>query len=229
MSAVEYLVLELKDGSTVSLQAKQQSAAGFFVQPDQYTARWRYAVRPAAPAPAVFRTGVIDDNLSFRRAIFSERWQYYALDLLCLSAYGRKYSQLSSSERDVMLQAFLSVYKGTDPGRFLTNYAGVDTHKSYPTGEIAGRDDAKIDPLICAGNVVQGVVEGSMVRLVSFDAASEPPEPALDDPRVLRATIINRDGALRDFPQLSAFGASVFYPYVTAHACYYPLSELREV
>lgn len=193
------------------------------VKADQYTRKWGYKVRPSAPAPAVFRTGVQTDNEAFRRATFSKAWQFFAADLLALQKFGLLYASLSLTPRKEIQRAFSGLYAGN---RAFTNGKGVDTCNNYIVGEMFS-EDPKIDPLICAGNRMTGDTVGSMVRLDSFRASEPPPVARLDDPRVCWATIISATGVLSNFPQLG--GMPVPYPYIAVEPYYYPAEELEVV
>ena len=211
----------------------------YWVKPDWLSPNWGYQPRPAAPAPAVNRSGEISDSSYFRRAWLTEAWQWFWVDLLSLSKYQRVYSELTDDEKTFVTRAFSGL---TGDHLAFTNNAGSSTKNCYPCGETDRGEDMKIDPLICGGNTVFGgdpVRNGHgewMVKMYSFDANQPPPVATLDmlnDPRVLWATIIstNRlpDGSfhLFGFPQLKD-GTPVPYPYMTVEEYYYPLEELEE-
>ncbi len=211
----------------------------YWVKPDWLSPNWGYRPRGSAPAPAVNRSGEIDDRTSFRRARLNEEWQWFWADLLSLSKFRRGYAELTVDQ-----QAFISRSFGGLTGDHLafTNNAGSSTKNCYPCGQTDRGEDMKIDPLICGGNTVFGGdpvpnARGQwMVKVHSFDASQPPPVATLDmldDPRVLWATIISTtrypDGSyhLFGFPQLKD-GTPVPYPYMTAEPYYYPLEELEE-
>lgn len=200
------------------------------VKRDQDTRKWKHAVRPAAvrqgSAPAVFRTGVIENNESFARAQFTEAWQWFAVQLLAKAKFGLSFDGLAGEQRDYILRAFSSLYQSN---RAFTNGKGVDNCNSYPTGETGRGEDPRIDPLICADDVIAGgAVRNAqgrwMVKVLSFRQNEAPPIPDLADPRVMWATIIRRDGDIRNFPQLG--GDRVPYPLISVEPYFYPLEEL---
>jgi len=211
----------------------------YWVKPDWLSPHWGYQPRPAAPAPAVNRSGEVVDSSYFRRARLTEEWQWFWVDLLSLSKYQRVYSVLTSDEKAFIVRAFSGL---TGDHLAFTNNAGSTTKNCYPCGETDRGEDMKIDPLICGGNTVLGgdPVQNErgewMVKIYSFNANEPPPVATLemlDDPRVLWATIISTrqlpDGSfsLFGFPQLKD-GTSVPYPYLTVEDYYYPLEELEE-
>ena len=211
----------------------------YWVRPDWLSPAWGYQPRPAAPAPAVNRSGEISNRTNFRRAWLTEEWQWFWVDLLSLSKYQRVFSELTEDEQDLITGAFGGL---TGDHLAFTNRAGSGTKNCYPCGETDRGEDMKIDPLITGGNTILGSepVQNKhgqwMVQVYSFDANQPPPVATLemlDDPRVLWATIIGKrelpDGSfpLFGFPQLHD-GTSVPYPYITVEDYYYPLAELEE-
>jgi hypothetical protein len=211
----------------------------YWVKPDWLSPYWGYQPRPAAPAPAVNRSGQIENRTYFRRARLTEEWQWFWVDLLSLSKYQRVFSELTSDEKAFITRAFGGL---TGDHLAFTNNAGSGTGNCYPCGETDRGEDMKIDPLICGGNTIFGSdpVQNErgewMVKAYSFDANQSPPPATLamlDDPRVLWATVISTnqlpDGSfhLFRFPQLKD-GTSVPYPYLTVEDYYYPLAELEE-
>lgn len=230
MSAIRKLTVTLSDGTSRVLVpgAPGQAVPKFYVQPDQFTAHWAYKVRPDAPCPAVFRTGVIDDPLSFQRAPFTEAWQWYAAELLALAAFDRRYAQLDQAGKDYVGRKFSDLYNHY---KAFTNFQGVDNCNNYVTGELRGADP-KIDPLVCASDVITGRpvpnTRGQlMVELQAFNVHDAPPVPDLHDPRVMWATVIRTDGGLNNFPQLG--GLRVPYPLVSMAQYFYPVSECKEI
>jgi len=184
-------------------------------------------VRLNAPCPAVFRTGTLDDPKSFQRTVFGKEYQFMAADLLALRKYGVTYGFLAGDARNHIRTAFNGLYP---KGRAFNNGAGVDDCNNYITGEINRGEDPRIDPLICAGDTVRvletrtnsrGIVMGLLQSFRSPAVAS------LNDVRVLRATIINERGELRNFPQLD--GIQVPYPYISSQDVWYPLDDLEKV
>ena len=211
----------------------------YWVKPDWLSPYWGYGPRPAAPAPAVNRSGEILNRTSFRRARLTEAWQWFWADLMALAKYQRVYSALTLDEKAFISRAFGGL---TGDHLAFTNNAGSSTKNCYPCGETDRGEDMKLDPLICGGNTLLGSdpvrnERGEwMVKMYSFDANQPPPVATLDmlnDPRVLWATIISTkkfpDGSysLFGFPQLKD-GTPVPYPYMTVEDYYYPLEELEE-
>lgn len=210
-----------------------RAADRFQVKADPDTVKWGFQVRPAAVrlggAPAVFRTGPILDYEAFDRARFTREWQLYAFELLSLAKFQKPSGFLGVTDRAYIVRAFNSVYDG---GRAFTNKAGVEQFNNYITGETNRGQDPKIDPLICALNVVTGsAVQNTrgewMVQLESFREDESPPPPSLLDPRICWAKTITSKGVINNFPQLG--GVPVPYPYIAVAPYYYPLIELREL
>lgn len=202
----------------------------FKVKRDQDTVRWEFKVRESAPAPAVFRTGVINNTNSFTRSLFTKEWQLYAADLLALRVFNKRFIELTGTALDYIKQRFSSLYAGN---RAFNNFYGVDEGANFVTGQRLAYPLPKIDPLICSDDIVYGTKEIyngiTMVKLHAFDARTTPPAPNLLDSRVLRATIINEDGTIREFPQLREYGLSVPYIYISSHPVYFPLYDLIEL
>jgi len=211
----------------------------YWVKPDWLSPYWGFRPRSSAPAPAVNRSGEIDNRNNFRRANLTEAWQWFWADLMALAKYQRVYSALTLDEK-----AFISRKFGNLTGDHLafTNNAGSLTKNCYPCGLTDRGEDMKIDPLICGGNTLLGgdPVRNSngqwMVKMYSFKATEPPPVATLEmlnDPRVLWGTIISTrqlpDGSysLFTFPHLMD-GVDVPYPYMTVEDYYYPLEELEE-
>ena len=177
-------------------------------------------------APAVFRTGTFEDHKSFTRTRFTREYQFMAADLLAMRKYGLPYLQLSSIPKADIVRAFNSLYTSTTA---FDNFKGVDNCNNYLTGQVGRGEDPRIDPLICAGAIVEvlqvatnskGIV---MARLNSFRS---PSVASLTDTRVLRATNIDKsDGHVFNFDQLKD-GGIVPYPYISSQDCWYPLIDL---
>jgi hypothetical protein len=176
-------------------------------------------------APAVFRCGTFEDHKSFTRTRFTREYQFMAADLLAKRKYGTPYLQLSSIQRADIVRAFNSLY---DSSTFLTNFKGVDNCNNYLTNSDRG-EDPRIDPLICAGSVVEVLQVATnskgvqMARLRSYRA---PAVALLADSRVMKASIIYKsDGHLGEFPQLN--GLAVPYPFISSQDVWYPLVDLE--
>jgi hypothetical protein len=178
-------------------------------------------------APAVFRTGSFEDHKSFSRTRFTREYQFMAADLLSLRKYNVRYSYLEGDERADILRAFNSLY---DSSTAFTNIKGVDNCNNYLTNSDRG-EDPRIDPLICAGSVVEVLQVATnskgvqMARLRSYRA---PSVPMLADTRVMKASIIYKsDGRLGEFPQLG--GLAVNYPLISSHDIWYPIQDLARL
>ena len=211
------------------------------VKPDQETHYWNFQVRPIVTderplppgklpdAPAVNRTGEIQDPSNFIRSPLGRKWQFFWADLLSMQKFARVYSELNTTEKDYIHNRLTSVGHSK---RAFTNRDGLENRNNYVTGDIRG-EDPKIDPLICAGSIVEaqeirsnGVMQ--MARLNHFDPFQQPPTVTRDlliqDNRILWATIIYPDGHLTPFPQLD--GLPVPYPYIARHDVWYPVRDL---
>lgn len=198
------------------------------VKSDQFTVHWGGQVRNTAPAPAVFRTGDIEDNSNMQRAKFTEAWQWFHVDLLALAKYGMPFKQLSAISQNDIVRAFKGM---TTSNAAFNNRAGTDQFNCYPSKETDRPGDPLQDPLICAKDVKEVLavkINGhgtQMALLRSFDQDETPPAPDLSDPRVGWATVINEDGTIHNFPQLG--GTPVPYVYLSASPCWYPLEEME--
>ena len=215
------------------------------VKPDHLTWTWNYQIRDVvrngflASAPAVFRTGEITDPKNFIRSTFSEKWQWFSIDLLSMSVHGVLFSELTGDDKKIMIRKW-GVF--TDKGRFLNNFAGTDNKNNYITGEM--RDgEPKIDPLICTNSIVKvldvrksssGRTKGlDMAKLYAFDESETPPrvtKELLDnDPRILTATVIYPNGNVIDFPQYPSQRHP--YPLISARNSerWFPLTDLEKV
>ena len=238
----------LSNGQSVTVRKTVTSGDLYSVLPDQFTTH-RYkpydpklgddndvfpnGVRRSAPAPCVFRTGDIEDPSNMVRSDFTNLWQYFAIDLLAMRKYGLLFDDLIGAPKDDIIRAFNSLYASD---RAFTNDKGVNNRNNYITNVMRG-EDPKIDSLICGDDVVQvletransrGVVMG---RLYTFRQNEVPPPvtPALlKDPRVLRATIINENGLIRNFDQLKDQNW-VPYPYIASRDVWYPMDDLKKV
>jgi hypothetical protein len=177
-------------------------------------------------APAVFRCGTFEDHKSFTRTRFTREYQFMAADLLALRKYGKPYLQLAGIQRDDIIRAFNSLY---DSSTAFTNFKGTDNCNNYLTGSISRGEDPRIDPLICAGSIVEVLQVATnskgvqMARLRSYRA---PAVVTLADTRVMKASIIYKsDGHLGEFPQLN--GLAVPYPLISSQDIWFPLIDLE--
>jgi hypothetical protein len=222
------------DGSITVANTPQPSRMLAIMKRDQYTYYWNFKVRSVAPNPAVFRTGHMTDYRNFSRSNLTKQVQFFWADCLAMQKYGKLYAALTGDQKKSIQQAFSGMSRGN---AFLTNGAGTDTKNNYVTGEANRGEDPKIDPLICGGSIVeilelkpnsQGLI---MARLNTFRAGQALPVVTADllnnDPRILSATIINKDGELSNFPQLA--GMRNPYPYVSAHDVWFPMRDLEIV
>lgn len=211
----------------------------YTVKPDQLSWSWDYKVRSVVSdgflpsAPAVNRTGDINNPARFSRSTFTRAWQYFTIDLLSMSIHGALFKDLWPADKDVMIKKWSAMY---DKNTFLTNFAGVGNCNNYITGEMRG-EDPKIDPLICATSKVKvleirrsnsGITAGyDMARLAAFDEKETPPPVTmalLNDPRIMTATVIYPNGSVIDFPQypsrrhpyplISSAGSERWFPLI---------------
>lgn len=228
-------------GQAQESEVSQSLSPGrFWVKPSWETHYWSFKVRSAVVtlggAPGVFRFGELGNNRRFHRSTFSERWQFFACELLTLKVFGRTYALLSPDDKKYIRDRFAVLYSSH---LFLNNKAGVDDTSNYVEGEVTD-EPAKIDPFVCAGNTVHGeVVKDSRgrdyVKAECFYIDDDPPIATievLNDPRVLWATVERRAvGGLSvgPFPTLS--GKDVPYPFLCRDGLhgFYPLNELREL
>lgn len=214
------------------------------MKPDQETFSWNKKVRSVAPNPAVNRTGEIGDPANFIRADFTKAWQFFWADLLSVRVHGKLFNHLSGTDANGIRDLFSIL---TRDDKFLNNKAGTNNCNNHVTG-VMRAEDPKIDPLVCAGSKVKvleiqtsqsGETAGlEMARLWTFMQGAAPPvvtQSLLDnDPRVLRATVIETDGRLTDFPQIYQRYPQlkehwVPYPYVSKHDCWFPLRDMEKV
>ncbi len=200
------------------------------VKRDQFTYYWGWKVRPSAPNPAVDRTGDIEDHKDFERSPLTKKWQHFFADCLAVQKYGKLYALLTGDPKRYIKAAFNGI---TRSDRAFTNGRGTDNCNNYITNTMRGQDPM-IDPLICAGSIVEilevktnsrGLI---MARLATFKATETPPivtaELLKNDPRILTATIINTKGELSHFPQLA--GMRNPYPYISTGDVWFPLRDL---
>ena len=200
------------------------------VKADQFSSSWDFQVRDVAPNPAVNRTGELDGPQNFVRSNLTRQWQFFWADLLSMKMYGKLFSATAGAEEDFIIRKFSAL---SHSDKFLTNFAGTDIRNNYLTDEMRG-NDPKVDPLICAGSIVEVMEERNnrfsvrMCRLRSFLANDTPPIVTPDllenDARVLRATVIGVAGNLYPFPHLE--GLDVPYPYISSHDCWFPAEDL---
>jgi hypothetical protein len=207
----------------------------YLVLPDQFTHRWKFQMRPVlktvSGTPAIFPVSVLNEWPTTNWCFLNERWQWYWVDLLSLSKYGKVYKNLSKVQKFFIVRAFKGA---TTSDRAFNNGKGTDDYRCYPSNQNKNRPDPRMESLVCAGNFVYSAHEPVkdskgrwMVQLYSFLENDIPPTSSLEDPRVQVATIIRRDGSLRGFPQLK--GSKTYFPFLTKQPCYYPLEDLQKV
>lgn len=207
----------------------------YLVLPDQFTHRWKFQMRPVlktvSGTPAIFPCSNLNEYPTTNWCFFSEKWQWFLMDLLSLSKYQKRYILLNRVQQFFILRAFKGMTGSTNA---FNNGKGTDDFKCYPTKQNMNRPEPRWESLVCAGNYVYSQYEPVknshgdwMVKLFSFLEEETPPLPSLDDPRVQVATIIRRDGTLRGFPQLK--GAKSYFPFLTKAPVYYPLNDLQRV
>jgi len=194
---------------------------------DKYT-NYPDHVRSAAPAPAVWRVG--GNAYQMGRSL-----QFFQADLLALSKYGRKFADLTLEERSYIASKFTSLYRSD---RAFTNRTGFP---ALPNGDLTARKNyIKVDPndideeprfdliRVCSDDVVSGHEDGTDLVLDHFITVPKVYDiTILNDPRVFRATIINRDGTLQEFPQLD--GAPVYVPLMSKYELRIPLKYVERV
>ena len=213
--------------------------------PDMWS--WDYRIRDVimavGNAPAVNRTGPIDNPDNMIRGKLTREWQFFWVDLLSMRVYSKLYNQLDTTQRKKMAD-LVTVLGGKN--LFLTNRFGMDNCNNYVTGDIRD-EEPKVDPLICAGSKVRvletrtstgGITTGlEMARLWSFKQNETPPVVTADllhnDQRILRATVLYKDGHLEDFPQLyqkfpGLDSYWVPYPYISVEDCWFPADDLTK-
>jgi len=143
--------------------------------------------------PEVYRFGHANNHRNFERSIFTEAWQWFAIDVLAMWRYRKLYKDLSRDERDHILRTFNGLY---GDHLFLTNKAGVITRNNYPDGEVNRGDDPRIDPFVTGGNTLAGTIVGNAVKLYAFREKDTPPPVTYElvayDPRICWATNIKR-------------------------------------
>jgi hypothetical protein len=217
-------VIPQQPGNMYTVKADPQTVHQFTAD-EVYSNGVRKMAEQLSGTPAVFRTGDFEDHKSFTRTRFTREYQFMAADLLALRKYGKRYLELVGTQRDDIIRAFNSLY---DQDTAFTNFKGVDNCNNYLTG--SDRDeDPRIDPLICAGSVVevlQVATNSKGVQMARLNSYRAPAVVTLADRRVLRATIIYKsDGHLGEFPQLN--GLAVPYPFISSHDVWYPLQDLQ--
>jgi hypothetical protein len=190
-------------------------------------------VRKSAPAPAVMNTGDIDDHKNWRWADMTEAVQYFWVDLLSIFLHSKLFRDLDKTRRNAIITDFKGM---TLSDKFVTNDKGTDKFRNYITGENKDKENPRQAPLVCVDDWVRVLQEKTnrydvlMGQLDSF-LVSEPfpivTKDLLKDPRVLWATIITKEGTIRNFPQLD--GIPVPYPYITVEHWWYPMADLEKV
>src|SRR3990167_4223115 len=183
---------------------------------------WDKTVRDSAPAPAVNRTGRFENYKEFDRPKYTEAWQWFDVDLMCLAAYGRLHQQLMPAE----LAHIVGKWTGmTGSMAAFNNQHGTDIGNNYPAGKTDRGEDPLFDPFICAGTRVQVLeIREGMARLNAFRSQEDPPAPILSDPRVVYAKTIREDGSIGNFGHLG--GLPVPYAYKSSHDSWFPMVGL---
>jgi hypothetical protein len=195
-----------------------------------------YIKRPNLPC--VFRCGELVNNTYGHYSQLDADWQFFLMDLLCLSYFGKPRKELTKVERDWMAKRTTAVYAG---GRAFANNKGLDQFRNYLTGERMTAGLPAIYTLVCGGASVTGtkVINAKGVPMLKVDhfdhAAGPPPIESIDirtDPRIFFATTITGtkkgDGyAVYRFPQLE--GKDVPIPLIAMTDIYYPMNDLRAV
>jgi len=158
--------------------------------------------------PEVYRFGHEGRPDSFERAIFTEAWQWFAIDVLAMWRYEKLFRDLSGDPKVHILRVFNALYAGA---KFLTNKAGVDSRNNYPDGKMRGGDDPRIDPFVCGGNTLAGRLHGNQVKCRAFYEQESPPPVTMElirtDQRIIWATNIKRV-KVPDSPLANASGLS---------------------
>ena len=204
------------------------------VQPDWLTHRWNFAVRPVAPAPAVFPVSATPDlwpDTSY--CALTERWQYFWVDLLAMAKYGKLLNQLDKADAGFVLKAFKGLTSST---AFLNNYKGTDRYHNYPGRENVTKPDPQCESLICAGNAVYSESapvrnrRGKwMIQILTFKVYDAPPpvtRETLSDPRVHVATTVKRNQTMGYFGHLG-LNVRVPFPLLTKSPAWYPLEDVE--
>ena len=229
--------ITLRNGAEYILRAAPSDGtdglAKYYVLPDWETQRWGYAVRPVAPAPAVFPLS--SDPNTWPDTIYcqlSERWQYFWVDLLAMAKYGKIFSKLNSTQRGYILKAFKGL---TGSKAFIANYKGTDIYHNYPGRENIDKPDPQMESLMCCGNYLYSDTaplknsKGKMmVKVLTFKYYETPPVVTGDilrDPRVHIAKTVRTNKTLGGFPHLD--GVPVPFPLLTRGPAWYPLAEMK--
>ena len=185
---------------------------------------------PRDGAPCVFRAGEVDKNSYYTTFRMTQEVQLFQADLLALSKYGLHYVDLLPAQKDYIGKKFSALYGNTKA--FCNNTGFGKPCRNYVTGENLTADWPKFHPLICGTNLISGsvVVNKWNEQVLKIDAFHEVPSDydisILEDPRVLYATNIYKDGHISNFPQLD--GARVPYPFfVNLGMGHYPIKWLK--
>jgi len=195
------------------------------VKRDQEIDKWGGSVRDAAPAPAVWIAG--DKAFHMTSSV-----QFLCADLLALSKYGTLFGDLSGAERDYIVRAFTDLYSSN--GAF-SNESGFPASNdptpraNYIKNQDTDKELPRFDQIrVCSDDHITGVVDGTHLLVDHFSSVPSGYHISiLEDPRVLRATIIRIDGSIREFPQLD--GAPVYLPLMSNFELRLPLKYLEKL
>lgn len=204
----------------------------YWLYPD--TLREPFTVREGAPGgdPCVWN---MCERVDYRQDAspscpFPEAWQWFAADLLALSAYGRRLTALTRTEYGTVVKGFTALYANH---RALCNGTGFPKTNNYVEREITG-EKTRFDKIrrcgtdSVTGEIVRDSKGHAIIRLDSFYLDDNPPTEygleILYDPRVAVATNIYPAGVVGNFPpgSLPAY-TTIVYPFLTRVPVYYPL------
>lgn len=216
-------------------QERPSSLFKYYVLPDWETARWGYAVRPVAPAPAVFPLSSSPDGWpDTTYCPLNEKWQRFWVDLLSMAKYQKVFASLNKTQAGYILKAFKGL---TGSKAFITNYKGTDVYHNYPGHENVNKPDPQMESLMCTGNYVysdylpvKNRKNKLMVSVKTFRYYDTPPLVTMDtllDERVHIAKTVRTNKTLGNFPHLG--GTPVPFPLLTRGPVWYPLGEMSEV
>ena len=186
--------------------------------------------------PMVFRCGELDNSSNGHYSDLNSEWQFFLMDLLSLSYYGKPHTKLTKLERAYMAKRTTAVYASA---RAFSNNKGLDLFRNYLLGERLTEGLPSIYTLVCGGASLAGEkkinTKGvSMLKVDYFDGnGSPPPIETINintDPRIFFATTItstikNEGYAVYRFPNLD--GKDVPIPIIASQPIYYPLAYTK--
>jgi len=189
-----------------------------------------FNLRKLGGAPCVFPLGTFStpaDNSP--PCPFTEPWQWFAIDLLTLSGYGKLYADCTPEERAGAARCFTGMYG--DNLAFCNPKSGFPSRNNYITGEMTG-DDPAFDKIrgcgtsSIAGEIMQNDKGQEVVKVQTFKFHDGPPTgygiEILADPRVQYATVIYSGGAVGNFPPRGLpLYTPIPYPLVSIGDIYY--------